>query len=84
MDLKKIAQELNLLQSQENDGRGVSCIRTIVSCLEQEDLDHAIAAYNVDGDKVANYPKCEKFICESLGIEPRYGELSRKNWLEIT
>ena len=64
--LSDFADELDKLQAQENDGRGVSCVKMIVSCLRLGNIEGARATYVVDGDKIRNYPEIEKIILEKL------------------
>jgi hypothetical protein len=57
-----LADELDLLQSRENDGRGVSCVRSIVSYLRRDELSAARAVVNNEGDKIASYPAIEAVL----------------------
>jgi hypothetical protein len=54
-----LADELDSLQAHENDGRGVSCVRSIVAYLRRDDLSAAKAIVNNEGDKIASYPVIE-------------------------
>jgi predicted ATP-dependent serine protease len=68
-----LALELDELQSTKNEGRGISCVRTIITFLNRAQLDLAKNVYEVDGDKICNvYPDIDKMICEGLNINPRY------------
>lgn len=57
-----LAEELNSLQESQNDGRGVSCVRTIVAYLRRDDLTSAKAVANNEGDKIASYPAIEAVL----------------------
>ena len=56
IDAKALAAELFQIQSQHNDGRGVSCVRGVCSELERGRVDSALAIINCDSDKMRNYP----------------------------
>lgn len=66
MDINKI-NELDILQSQENDGRGVSCVRSIVFYLRQNDEHTAKVVYQNKGDKILQYPKIQQWMEENFG-----------------
>ena len=71
--IKNLAKKLFDLQKQENNGRGVSSVRTLIHYLEINDINSARAVYENEGDKISSYPEIEKLICENLNIKPRYG-----------
>ena len=72
--------ELDRLQSLKNQGRGISCVRTIIHYLRRGQIDLAKNVYEVDGDKIcAVYPDVDKMICQGLKIKPRY---SNPGWSE--
>ncbi len=66
-DWSAIAQELDELQKKENDGRGVSCVRGIVASLHTGDVVSARAEFQLDTDKIRNYPEIDAFLEEVLG-----------------
>ncbi|MFZ2038732.1 MAG: hypothetical protein WAV11_02250 [Minisyncoccia bacterium] len=66
-EMKSIADQLEKLQSSENEGRGVSCVRTAIFYLRGGDLDGAKAVCKNDHDKIQNYPDIEKFL-EKYGL----------------
>jgi hypothetical protein len=58
MDTNSIAADhLDLLQSRQNDGRGVSCVRQLVAYLRRGDRQSAMAIANNEWDKIASYPE---------------------------
>lgn len=61
-----LADELDRLQSGKNNGRGVSCIQTIIIYLRIGDIDKAKAVYFNEGDKINNYPDIEKLLQDEL------------------
>lgn len=65
-DLNSLADQLDELQSQENNGRGVSCVKSVVAYLRVGDLDHARQICFHDHDKIINYPAIKKFIIVNL------------------
>lgn len=68
-DLDSLADQLDELQSQENNGRGVSCVKSVVAYLRTGDLEHAKQVCFWDHDKIINYPKVKSFIMDNL-FEP--------------
>ncbi len=66
LTLTTIAQIIDEAQAKENNGRGVSCVRSIVHYLRNGDLDSARAVHLTDGDKIRNYPKLSKLLIDSL------------------
>jgi hypothetical protein len=63
-DLEGFSNELDALQREENDGRGVSCIRTLLVYLRRGDLSAARAIINNEFDKIRNYPNIKDKIWE--------------------
>lgn len=53
--LDGIAEQLTSLQAVKNGGRGVSCVRGVVSELERGDLTGALAIINNESDKIRSY-----------------------------
>lgn len=49
-------EQLNTLQCTKNDGRGVSCVRGIVSEISRGDTDGAKAVTRTEWDKIRSYP----------------------------
>ena len=47
--------ELDKLQAKKNDGRGVSCVRAIVSELSRGDVCGALAVTSNESDKIRGY-----------------------------
>ena len=79
MDIKKI-NELDSLQSKENDGRGVSCIRSIIFYLRQNDDDSAKKVYQSEGDKIRQYPVIQEWLIQNFGCRSHL-KLNCDNWL---
>lgn len=61
------ADLLEQLQAKENDGRGITCVRSIVSYLRQGDWESAKAIRRNEGDKTRSYPEVEKALGEIFG-----------------
>ena len=53
---------LNILQAQQNDGRGVSCVRDICLYLDRDDLDSAKNVTATEWDKIRQYPDIVAFF----------------------
>jgi len=54
-------------QAKCNDGRGVTCARSIIAYLNQGLLNHAKAVWFNDGDKLRQYPELERVVESALG-----------------
>lgn len=63
---ENLANELDALQSRENKGRGISCVRQIVSYLRMRDIESAKAIYKTDADKIRNYPEIDEILRDKL------------------
>jgi len=72
--------ELDDLQSKENEGRGISCICSIILCLRREDSDTAKRVYQIEGDKIRQYPKVEKWLLDNFGCRTHLKK-NCDNWL---
>lgn len=68
MDLSELKEKEKI----QNQGRGVSCIRTLISYLEKGDIESAKAVFVNEGDKIANYPELETILENILGLKGRY------------
>lgn len=73
-DVLALAAELDGLQSRQNDGRGVSCVRGIVSSLRRGEFGDARACANNESDKIRSYP-------EIVAVLKRVGLWSELRWL---
>ena len=69
---KELADQLDVLQKRENEGRGVSCVRTIIACLNRGDINGAKAVCKNDGDKIESYDDIKKFLISSLFKNERH------------
>ena len=65
-DWSAIAQQLEVLQKKENDGRGVSCVRNALAYLKRGDFETARTVCTTDWDKIRNYPDLAKELEEKL------------------
>jgi hypothetical protein len=66
---KEWIDKLDELQKIKNDGRGVTCVKSIVAFLRMNMVKDAIATYHWDSDKIRNYPDINKMIKEKFGIQ---------------
>ena len=66
-EMNNAADMLEQWQSYENDGRGISCVRDIVTFLRLGREKEARAIRQWDGDKTRSYPKMEFFLTEIFG-----------------
>ena len=61
-----LADKLDALQAKENNGLGVSCVRTPILYLRRGEIEQAKAVCLNDGDKIRNYPEIEAMIEKEL------------------
>jgi len=54
--MDELADELDALQRQKNQGRGVDCVRTLMVYLRAGDIEGAKAVRRNEGDKISSYP----------------------------
>jgi hypothetical protein len=57
-------EHLRSIESEQNEGRGVSCVRTLISFMDRNSWREALAVFRNEFDKIRNYPK----IASHLGI----------------
>ncbi len=67
----EIANRLEVLQQNENNGRGVSCVKEVIVWLRRGDFEKAKLMATHDHDKIANYPEIER-IMETYGLCESY------------
>lgn len=67
IELDELASVLTDLNSKQNEGRGVSCVRAIILSLERGDVEGAKAILSNEGDKIRNYPEIESILKEYFG-----------------
>ena len=60
-------EKLKDLESQENEGRGVTCVRYIIHHLEKADIETAKRIYVTEGDKITSYPKIQEWMYKNFG-----------------
>lgn len=65
-ECEDLARDLEELQAKENDGRGVSCVRTLCVYLRRGDLRPAQALCHNEWDKIRNYPPLALQIFDGL------------------
>lgn len=66
--LEALAEELQALQAEENGGRGISCVQTVLLYLRRGDPENAAAVLFNEWGKIRNYPRIVEKIRESEGI----------------
>lgn len=62
IELAELANTLTELDSKENGGRGVSCVKTIIMYLQRGDIESVKAVMLNEGDKIRNYPEIETML----------------------
>ena len=64
--------KLTDLMMKENNGNGVSCICSIISCLNAQCVDMAKRVYKNEGDKIRSYPKIQDWLYKYLGCRGHF------------
>jgi hypothetical protein len=59
--------ELDALQAKQNNGRGISCVKSIVLFLKLGQIATAIQIRSWDGDKITSYPEVEQKLTKMFG-----------------
>ena len=72
IDPQVLAKDLDVLQSGQNDGRGVMCVQSVCHHLRCNDLPSAKAIAEWDSDKIAQYPAIVEALKQSGLVEDRY------------
>lgn len=78
--LKDQIDKIENLAKQQNDGRGVICVGYIANWLRKNDLPMARRIFEVDGDKITQYPELYILIEDTIGCRT-HGKESCDNWL---
>ncbi len=72
MQPNDIADLLETAGAQENGGRGIKTVRTMVKYLRLGEAELAKYVHHWDGDKTRAYPKIEKLIQDLLGCREHH------------
>jgi hypothetical protein len=70
MDVKML-KSLKEMEKVQNNGRGVSCVRSIISYIKKGDMGSANATCFNENDKIRNYPEIQGLLRK---IFPEYNE----------
>ena len=65
-DWNVIANELDLLQKDKNQGKGLVLIKDIINCIRRGDINSAKAIASWDHDKIDSYPDIEDFLEKNI------------------
>jgi hypothetical protein len=71
------------LQESKNEGRGVSCVRTICSYLTQGKFETALLVRQLEGDKTRQYEDIESELRRFFGCRV-HGKHGCKNYVCLT
>ncbi len=74
------ADKLDYLQAEQNDGRGVSCVESIIFQIRKNDIDCAKRVYQSEGDKIREYPEIQKWLLDHFGCRTHLKK-NCDNWL---
>ncbi len=75
-----VADELDGLQAKKNQGRGVSCVRTMIMYLRQGNITSAMAVRQIEGDKTRSYEDIESYLNKTFGCRT-HGMIDCGGWL---
>ncbi|MDO8558206.1 MAG: hypothetical protein Q7S09_03395 [bacterium] len=64
--MEMLADRLDVLQAKKNEGRGVSCIRTLIVYLRRGDIDSARAVCLNESDKIKSYQDIKEILEREL------------------
>lgn len=64
--------KLNELQAKYNEGRGITCVKDIVNCLERNEKRLAYVICCNENDKISNYPDVKLALFDLI---PDYEEM---------
>lgn len=76
--VEEIAAELDSLQAKKYDGRGVSCVRTLIFFLRREEFDSAQAVARNESDKIRSHEDIVA-VLKRIGF---WYELDFSSWSE--
>ena len=60
------------LSSKENDGRGVSCVDSVISCLNKGKIELAKRVYKNECDKIRSYPYIQEWFYNFFGCPTHF------------
>ncbi len=66
---KAHAEALVAEQAKVNDGRGSVCARTIATYIMRGEIDDARQVWEIDRDKIRQYPALMRFMNEMFGTD---------------
>ena len=79
VDLKEV-ETLIELEKVSNNGRGMNCVRSIITYIQRGDIGGARNVRTWDGDKTRSYPVIENQLHKMFGCRT-HGVFECKNWL---
>jgi hypothetical protein len=66
MDNKELFNKLDTLQAEQNNGRGIQCVKNACFDFRAGDIQGGLQTLFIDSDKLSQYPEIEDFIHENL------------------
>jgi len=66
MNNKKLFEKLDTMQSLENNGRGIQCVKNAGFDFRAGDIQGGLQTLLIDSDKLTQYPEIEDFIHDNL------------------
>lgn len=66
LSIEELVEQLDLLQKEQNDGRGVGVIKSVIIWLKRGDILKAQLEASHDHDKIRYYPEIELLLKEQL------------------
>jgi hypothetical protein len=65
-------EQLYALQCPKNEGRGVSCVRSIVSEISRGDTEGAKTITSIEWDKIRSYPDIAQWLKNNGFADPTW------------
>lgn len=74
---------LKQIESEQNDGCGVCCVKTLIMFLERNMVDEALAVYASEYDKIVSYPEIDEYLEQHIfGEELTKSKVCKVKWMK--
>ena len=72
--------ELIRVEALQNEGRGVCCVKSIITFLQKGRNEYALNMFIHDHDKILNYPELIKILVPMLKVPLNYLYQNERKW----
>lgn len=66
-------------EAKENEGRGVSCVKSIIHHLNSDGFHTAKVIYRNEGDKIRSYPRLQNILYNLFGCRNHFDKHCKDN-----